>query len=153
MKRIVSFVLVISLLMSVSAFAFADNGGEPTATQIMAAAPADFHFDHTETGSVRVDTFIESAVPNTVCFLFGAIPGAGAASFVISIGQNLVNFYSSSPAIDGWYIKYVYVPNNRADYPACDSWVYVEYYADANRDSASELIGTNSYYVPIVLPK
>lgn len=152
MKRVLSFILVLSLLLSISVVSFADNNIASTVS-IQRAAPSDFHFDHTETGSTRVDALTTDLTTATVCFLCGPIPGANVACFTIALTQILGNYYSTQRTLSGSYIKYVYVPDDRGDYPACEAWVYVEYYADANRDSHSELIGTESYFETIVLPK
>ena len=151
MKKIISFILVLSLLLSISVVCFADNGNPPIAVQ--AAVPSDFHFDHTETGSTRVDALTESLVNLTVSAVFSGMAGATAVGFIVGVSQALAEYYTTQRTLSGRYIKYVYVPNDRGAYPACDSWVYVEYYADVNLDYTNELIGTDSYVVPIVLPK
>jgi len=152
MKRLVSFLLVLSLLLSISVVSFADNNVEKTIS-VQSRAPSDFHFDHTETGSTKVDVLTSSLVALTVTALFSPIPGATAVSVIISVSQILAEYYSTQQTLSGDYIRYVYVPDNRGDYPACESWVYIEYYADIDQDSYKELVGTDSYYNTIVLPK
>lgn len=164
-KQLIAMLLVLTLsicLFPLSAFA----DGEPqsalhtttsnpsiTTLAVNSTPPSDFHFVYQTSGNTSVDTLINNLALNTVLFTMGFIPNAGIVSFTIAVAENLLNFYSNSPTLQGDYIKYVYRPDDPFLYPAVDSWVRIVYYADANQDGVKEYIGERSYYETIVLPK
>lgn len=164
-KKLVAMLLVLAMAVCIFPMsAFAE--GEPQAPFNAAlsnsgiaplvansAPPSDFHFVYQISGNTSVDTTISNIVLATVSFAVGFVPTGAAVVFSIGIAKELLEFYSTSPTLQGDYTKYVYRPDDPFLYPAVDSWVRIVYYADANQDGVKEYIGEYCYYETIVLPK